>query len=59
MSAPIPALRRLVFLTLVCCGLATAAWSGVRAPSAAEARVHLIFKSAERAQMVWIDTARN
>jgi hypothetical protein len=54
-----PALRRLVFLTLICCGLATAAWSGVRAPSIAEARVHLISKPAERAQVVWIDTARN
>ena len=53
------ALRSLAFLTLISCGLATAAWSGVRGPSTDEASVHLISKPAARPQVVWVDTSRN
>ena len=53
------ALRRLSFLTLISCGLITAAWSGVRGPSAAQAEIHQISKPAERTNVVWIDTTRN
>ena len=53
------ALRRLSFLTLISCGLVTAAWSGIRGPSVAEAGVHMISKSAARSDVVWIDTSRN
>jgi len=53
------ALRRLSFLTLISCGLVTAAWSSVRGPSVAEAGVQLISKPATRAGVVWIDTSRN
>lgn len=53
------ALRRLSFLTLISCGLITAAWSGLRGPSVAPAGVHLISKPAARPDVVWIDTSRN
>jgi hypothetical protein len=52
-------LRHLAFLTVIACGLVTAAWSGLRGPSRAEAQVHLISKPAERQAVVWIDTTRN
>lgn len=53
------ALRSLAFLTLISCGMATAAWSGLRVPSTTPAEVHLISKPAARSGVVWIDTAHN
>jgi hypothetical protein len=52
-------LRRLAFLSLIACGLSTAAWSGLRGPASAHAAIHLISKPVERQTVVWIDTARN
>lgn len=53
------ALRRLSFLTLISCGLVTAAWSSLRGPSVAQAEVQLISKPAQRSDVVWIDTSSN
>lgn len=53
------ALRRLSFLALISCGLVTAAWSGLRGPSVAQAGVHFISKPAARSNVVWIDTSQD
>ena len=49
-------LRRLAFLTLIACGLATATWSEVRGPAAAQAAGR---KVQQEHNEIWIDYVRN